>query len=145
MYHRWSKKSQHDMQDPSTFTNEHYLNTPQKKTKMEKLKKRARVAECAVEKQQDRIRRLTMEQGETLEATLQSDMEENTDRIKSAYTEGSFARLFWEEQLKASSIPNMKQVRWHPVIIKWCLNLKLLSSSVCHALRTSGYLRKEPK
>lgn len=35
----------------------------------------------------------------------------------------------------------MKQVRWHPVIIKWRLNLKLLSSSVYHALRTSGFIK----
>ena len=144
MYHRWSKKQQ-DMQDSSTFTNDRYLNTPQKKKKMEKLKKRARAAECAVEKLQERVRRVTQEQGETLETTLQSDMlaimEENTDKIKSAYSEGSFATLFWEEQLKASSLPNMKQVCWHPVMIKWCLNLKLLSSSAYHALRTSGFVK----
>ena len=30
MYHRWSKKQQQDMQDSSTFTNDCYLNTPQK-------------------------------------------------------------------------------------------------------------------
>ena len=35
----------------------------------------------------------------------------------------------------------MKQVRWHPVMIKWCLNLKLLSSSAYHALRTSGFVK----
>lgn len=42
MYHRWSK-SQQNMQDPTR-----YLNTTQKKAKMEKLKKRAHVAEEAV-------------------------------------------------------------------------------------------------
>lgn len=35
----------------------------------------------------------------------------------------------------------MKQVRWHPVMIKWCLNLKLLSSSAYHASRTSGFVK----
>lgn len=83
-------------------------------------------------------------QGEALEPTLHSDMlammEENADKVKSAYSEGSFARLFWEEQLKAASLTNIKQVRWHPVMIKWCLNLKLLSSSAYHALRTSGFV-----
>ncbi len=32
-------------------------------------------------------------------------------------------------------------MRWHPMMIRWCLNLKLLSSSSYHALRTSGFLR----
>ena len=33
-----------------------------------------------------------------------------------------------------------RQLRWHPALIKWCLNLKLLSSSAYHALRSSGVL-----
>ena len=49
--------------------------------------------------------------------------------------------MFWEEQLKATYISNVRQVRWHPVIIKWCLNLKLLSSSAYHTLRTSGFVK----
>lgn len=80
------------MQDINTFTNERYLNTPQKK-----LKRRAHVAKHVVEKLQERITRLTQEQGETLEASLQSDMlaimEYKTSKVKSAYPEGSFAQL----------------------------------------------------
>ena len=32
-------------------------------------------------------------------------------------------------------------MKWHPMMIRWCLNLKLLSSSAYHALRTSGFLK----
>ena len=67
-------------------------------------------------------------------------MNDNNDKIKMAYPEGSFARLFWEKQLKASLTDDMRQVRWHPCMIKWCLNLKLLSTSAYHALRTSGFV-----
>ena len=43
MYHRWSKK---DLDaTPATFTNERYINTPQRKEKMSKWKKRVHVAE----------------------------------------------------------------------------------------------------
>ena len=68
-------------------------------------------------------------------------MNENTVTVKKTYAEGSFARLLWDEQLKAASAKDPRQVRWHPVLIKWCLNLKLLSGSAYHALRTSGFLR----
>ena len=68
-------------------------------------------------------------------------MEEHTERVMAAYPEGSFARLFWEEQLKASSVADKRQVRWHPIMVKWCLNLKLLSSSAYHAMRSSGFLK----
>ena len=145
MYHRWSRKSQSSSDSCSTFANERYLNTPQKKKKMEGLKKRARIAEQTVLTLQEKIRRLTENSGEMLDENLHSDMiaimKENSEKVKSAYPEGSFARLFWEEQMKAACLNNTKQVRWHPVLIKWCLNLKLLSSSAYHALRSSGFLK----
>ena len=91
-----------------------------------------------------KIKKLTEEQGEVLDSCLTSDlvsiMEENSERVKAAYLEGSFARLFWEEQLKAASVADKRRIRWHPTMIKWCLNLKLLSSSAYHAMRSSGFI-----
>ncbi len=31
-------------------------------------------------------------------------------------------------------------MKWHPVLIKWCINLKLISTAGYHALRTSGFV-----
>ena len=39
-----------------------------------------------------------------------------------------------------ASQKNPRQMRWHPVLIKWCIHLKLLSSASYHALRTSGFI-----
>ncbi len=60
---------------------------------------------------------------ECLSTDLVSNMKENEEN---AYPDGSFSRLFWEEQLKAATKVDARQVRWHPVMIKWCLNLKLI-------------------
>ena len=68
-------------------------------------------------------------------------MKENSSTIQYTYPEGSFARLFWEEQLKAATVTNARQIQWHPMIIKWCLNLKLLSSSAYYAMRSSGFVK----
>ena len=65
-------------------------------------------------------------------------MKEKTKDIVQAYPEGSFARLFWEEQLRAATAKDPCQVLWHPLII---LNLKLLSSSAYHATRTAGFIK----
>ncbi len=70
-----------------------------------------------------------------------SIMHDNHQKVTEAYPDGSFSRLFWNEQLKAATASDNRRVRWHPVIIKWCLNLKLLSSSSYHALRTSGFIK----
>ena len=142
IYNRWSKRSS-DGSDTSSHTNDRYLNTPQKKAKINALRNRMHAAE-EVKRLKDRVRKLS-EQSEAVDTELHRDlmeiMNENTVTVKKTYAEGSFARLLWGEQLKAASAKDPRQVRWHPVLIKWCLNLKLLSGSAYHALRTSGFLR----
>lgn len=134
-----------DLSDTSSHSNERYLNTPEKKAKMCKLKERARTAEKQVEKLKEKIQQLTQQQGDEVDTNLNADLlgilNENYEQIKQAYPEGSFPRLFWEEQLKAASVKEARQVRWHPLMIKWCLNLKPISSAVYHSVRSSGFLR----
>jgi len=38
-------------------------------------------------------------------------------------------------------LSDARQMRWHPTMIRMCLNIKLLSTSAYHALRTSGFLK----
>jgi len=144
MYNRWAKRSS-DGSDTSSHTNDRYLNTPQKKAKIGALQVRMHAAEEQIKRLKDKVLIKLSEQSETVDTDLQSDllqiMNENTDAVRKAYTEGSFTRFLWDKQLKATSAKDSCQVRWHPVLIKWCLNLKLLSSSAYHALRTSGFLR----
>ena len=68
-------------------------------------------------------------------------MKEKSEEIHQAYPEGSFGRLFWEEQLRSATAKDARQVRWHPLMIRWCLNLKLLSSSAYHAKRSAGFIK----
>lgn len=109
--------------NPSTskkFTNERYLNTPETRAKIASLRDRAHKAEQSVAKLREIIHQLTREQGEAIEGNLQSDliqitcMCEHTATVTSTYPEGSFARLFWEEQLKAATASSSNHVRWAP-------------------------------
>ena len=95
-------------------------------------------------KSKEKIRKLTAQCGERVDSDLQADllsiMNEKTEAIYKAYPPGSFSRLFWDEQLRAASVANARQIHWHPLIIKCCLNLKLISSGAYHALRSSGFV-----
>ncbi len=141
MYHRWNNAS---TASSSVFINERYMKTPQKIDKINQLRSRAYKAEQAVRILTQKVQKL-IAKGEQLDTGFQSDllaiMHDNQGRVKEAYPEGSFARLFWDEQLKAATSSNSKQIRWHPVLVKWCLNLKLLSSSAYHALRSTGFIK----
>lgn len=68
-------------------------------------------------------------------------MDEKSQDIYSMYPEGTFSRLFWKEQFRAAKAGDPRQVRWHPLIIRWCLNLKLISSAAYHATRTAGFIK----
>lgn len=52
--------------------------------------------------------------------------------------DGSFRKLFWQQQTKALLCQDLCQRHWHPLMIKWCLNLKLVSSAAYHSLQASG-------
>ena len=147
MYASWTKRSQQvrpDEDSSSSHTNDRYLNTPEKKSKIDSLKKRARHAEKKAAKLFEKIENITRTDGNIVSEELHNDlvtiMTNNDQKVKDSFPEGSFRRLFWEQQLKAAGLASAKQMRWHPLIIRWCLNIKLLSSSSYHALRTSGCL-----
>lgn len=72
---------------------------------------------------------------------LISTMEENNEQVCKDFPQGTFKRLFWEQQLKAARCSNPRLMRWHPCMVRWCLNLKLLSSAAYHALGTSGFVK----
>ena len=71
---------------------------------------------------------------------IQKIMEDENKAIYSKYAENSFPFIFWKTQMECMSKDgNLKKgIRWHPLIIKWCLYLKHQSSKSYETLRQSG-------
>ena len=134
MYSQWS----HNKGEVSKFSNNRYLNTPQKQKKMKSLQARAYSAEQEVKKLREYIKSSTEKNGvlvdEKLHNDLQEVMKDQSKEINKLFLEGSFRRLFWGEQLKMAKLKNSVNMRCHLMMIRWCLILKLLSSSAYHAL-----------
>ena len=42
--------------------------------------------------------------------------------------------------MKAAKVKGPKGFRWHPMMIRWCLNLKMVSSAAYHAIRSAGFV-----
>ena len=147
MFHRWSKQkslSPSKRQSTRSRTNMRWLTTPEKDKRYSQLRRRLDAKSKEVKRLKDKINIMIEKNHVSLDATLHSDfrgiMTEMSQKIQEECAENSFRRLFWEEQLKAASVKNNRQVRWHPAIIKWCLHLKFISSGGYHALRRSGLL-----
>lgn len=127
----------------SKYSNNRYLSTPQRAKKMSDLQAKVNKSKQMIKKLKSEIANLTERNGMQVDPELHDDMttimrECNIDKL---LPEGSFKRLFWEEQLKMAKQKDARQMRWHPTMIRMCLNIKLLSSSTYHALRTSGFMK----
>ena len=98
------------------YVNNKFLSTSQKQTKIQNLKCRAYAAERKVQKLRERIDQITILNGvEISDPGFKDDlvtiMGSSDSEVKCAFPEGSFRRLFWEQQLKASSVTDSRQMR----------------------------------
>ena len=118
------------------------LSTPQELAKLAALADEKNASSRKVKQLEDRIAKLTavngIDVGEEFDADLKSITDTESENICSAFAEGSFQYLFWKQQMEARSATGPQQRRWHPLLIKWCLNLEMISSAAYNNLRTSG-------
>ena len=61
-------------------------------------------------------------------------MNSHTIEIEKKYQKNSFHHLFWNQQVD-NHLKFPTQRWWHPMIIQWCLHLRMLSGSAYDALR----------
>lgn len=131
---------------PSSHTNYCRLTNDEKSIRLHRMQQDKRLLQQQLRRLQDAIAESTDTHGVLLDQELQADISElmktHTEDVYSAHEEGSFQRLFWEQQNKANSLGNSKSMRWHPLIIKWCLYLRHLSGNKAYELlRDSGCIK----
>ena len=119
------------------------LTDSQKFHKLKQMRSYVTDLERENEKLKRDIQRLIQKDGVRLSKEDSADMlnlMKDSD-IAAAYPdENSYQRLFWKEQLKVNSLKDKRGMRWHPMIIKWCVFLKSKSSTTYDALRKSGFV-----
>ena len=73
-------------------------------------------------------------------ADVTSIFYEVSPAVKEKFPEDSPQRLLWDQPRQYFQLSNKRQMRWHPLIIRFALNLKYLSTSAYRAVRQSGFL-----
>ena len=143
MYSRWEKNSPSRHTSTNSRTNFRYLTTPQKMKRMSSLRAQVTATERKLDSLKKKIEASSNTQGVIVDDHLHQDLsaivEDHTLSIHEQFPEGSFKRLFWEQQREALN-SSSRQMRWHPTMIKWCLNIKLHSSAAYEAIRESGFI-----
>ena len=134
---------------PSKLTDSHinnrYLNSPEKVRKINEIQAKLRAKRHQLNEIQQSLTTEVEKKGIQLHDDIHNDllsiMQKNSQEIENNFPNDSFRQLFWKQQFEAALKSNPKQMKWHPLMIKWCLSIKLKSSSTYETLCKSGLLR----
>lgn len=131
--------------DPKSHTRYAYLSTPEKDERLRRLHNDNHKLNRRIKYLDKKLVSTTIRDGVTLTDELHSDFKEiaseSTNKIYSSHSENSLARLFWDQQMKASQFKKSTSMKWHPLFIKWCLYLRHLSGKSYELLRSSGCIK----
>ena len=132
----------HDNSNPQSHTNYRYLSDSEKNSRMRELHRNMRVAQRRVAHLQEKLRESTEVEGEEVDESTSADlkqiMEDNDDSILKQYPKESFLYLFWTQQKESLAKNSTKGMRWHPLMIRWCLYLRHHSNKAYEVLREAG-------
>jgi len=121
-----------------SHTNYRYLQNLELKERLHNVQKTKRSLKRQVCRLQEKIKNLITTQGLRLTDDDQNEIEDlllstNTEVVKK-YSKDDFQRIFWEQQMSYNQHKNKKGMRWHPLIIRFALNLRYLSSAAYKAV-----------
>ena len=125
-----------------SHTNNRYLRSPELRMKLTLLQQCRQNMQKKINRLKDKLQVTADDRGMLLDDVDHSDfkslMLSESTKITKKYHKDSFEYLFWEQQMKAAQCRDACHMRWHPVMIKWCLYLRNKSSGMYEALRESG-------
>ena len=107
--------------------------------KVVQMKNESRNLKAVVTRLREKIQHMIDEQGTELCEDDADDMIKIMDSCKpTSFTEAQ--SLFWQQQLEYNQAKNKRTMRWHPMIIKWCLYLHSRSSKSYENIRKAGFI-----
>jgi len=130
---------------PSSHTTYANLSTSEKDERLRNLHQENKKAKLCVRRLEQKISAAASQEGITLDDELHNDMKTMMDaatkQVYSLYPEGSFQRLFWDQQQTACSTKDSRSMKWHPLVIKWSIYLRHLSGKAYELLRKTGCIK----
>ena len=60
--------------------------------------------------------------------------------VEANFPEESPQRIFWNQQKQYHQLKDKRQMRWHPLVVRFALNVKYMSTSAYKAVRQSGII-----
>ena len=144
MVSRERKRSFDSTTSATSSVNYRYLTSPEKMARLHSTKNESRALKMRLKRLEAKLAEMVEKNGVTIDDALSEDMckmmAENDRRVQEEFKEDTFQYIFWKQQREAMGKEGVKRngIRWHPLIIKWCLYLRHQSSKAYDTLRDSG-------
>ena len=143
--HALASRKKNASETSSIYTNYRYLSTPEKLSRLSDTQYQKRLAKLKIDRLLKKLDLITNRESVCIDDETSDDLKtimiEEEDEVLAKCPEGSFQRLLWEQQKKASATPDKRGFRWHPLMIKGCLYLRYLSGKAYETIRESGCVR----
>lgn len=128
----------------TSHTNYAKLSPDEKDERLRNLHKSVVSAKQRLSKMKSKVMSMIESESVLLEGEDSADMTsiaaEITPHVENAFPADSPQRIFWDQQVQYNQLTDKRQIRWHPLVIRFALNFKYLSSSAYRAVRQSGIL-----
>ena len=99
------------------------MRTPEKNKRLRNLHSKVRVSDQSIRRVKMKLEELIEKRGIEVDDDLHQDLtatiSENSEVVESQNPHGSFLRIFWNQQQKASKYKNAKSMRWAPAMIRY--------------------------
>ena len=140
-----SRPQKDERTHPSSHTNYSCLTHAEKDERLHRMHNESKIIKLRLTQMEKKISEYAAKDGVHLDQELHSDMKQiildSTDQIHHTYQPDTNQHLFWEQQRKASSLQDSRSMKWHPLVIKWCLYLRHLFSKGYETLQQSGCIK----
>ena len=121
----------------SSHANYRYLQCNELKDRLKNVQRSRITTERNAARLRDKLDRIIGTEGIELAEDGEKEIEElfsHTDEeVNKSHTQQHFQRIFWERRTY-NRLKNKKRMRWHPLMIRFALNLRYLSSTAYHSV-----------
>ena len=133
------------------------MNTPERLSALRTAKQTLRMRDQKISRMKQRLESLTTKKSVEVDSEVSQEIEdvikEKSSEIE-ALPKSDFRRVFWDQQVhmlnlllsshcciyqvKAIKLKRKEGMRWHPLFIRWCLNLSRVSPKAYEVMKESG-------
>ena len=137
-----SRKRKSEGGETSMQKNDRYLTFAEKEEKLRRLEKEKKALVAKNISFMEKVRKLVKGEGMKLDEETDNILRETINEKASScpFSPESPQFLLWEQQKLQCSLKDNRAMRWHPLIIRWCLSIYLKSPSTYKHIRSSPFM-----